>query len=127
MSHLLLDALLKNLCYRPIKLKAIVGLLKCTLLVLSIPNTGASLADRSRIVKARVSDGRYDRHRDNGRPIEGSGYRVSRHRDIINSVKDRRTRENQRQSESETNVNNLRGSDTATASGNEQEKKKTFL
>ena len=124
MSHLLLDALLKNLCYRPIKLKAIVGLLKCTLLVLSIPNTGASLADRSRIVKARVSDGRYDRHRDNGRPIEGSGYRVSRHRDIINSVKDRRTRENQRQSESETNLNNLRGDDTVTTSGNEQEKKK---
>lgn len=38
----------------------------------------SKLADRSRIVKARYDSGRYDRFHDNGRPIEGPGYRATR-------------------------------------------------
>ena len=36
------------------------------------------LADRSRIVKARLDAGHIDRYHDNGRPIEGQGYRSRR-------------------------------------------------
>lgn len=36
------------------------------------------LADRSRIVKARYEAGHIDRFHDNGRPIEGQGYRARR-------------------------------------------------
>ena len=38
----------------------------------------SKLADRSRLVKARHDSGRYDRFHDNGRPIEGPGYRATR-------------------------------------------------
>jgi hypothetical protein len=34
------------------------------------------LADRSRIVKSRQASGRYSRYHDNGKPIEGPGYRA---------------------------------------------------
>ena len=34
----------------------------------------AKLADRSRVVAARKASGRYDRHRDNGRPIDPRPY-----------------------------------------------------
>lgn len=38
----------------------------------------SKLADRSRIVKARLNAGHIDRYHDNGRPIEGQGYRARR-------------------------------------------------
>eukprot|EP00339_Tiarina_fusa_P000850 CAMPEP_0117057182 /NCGR_PEP_ID=MMETSP0472-20121206/39686_1 /TAXON_ID=693140 ORGANISM="Tiarina fusus, Strain LIS" /NCGR_SAMPLE_ID=MMETSP0472 /ASSEMBLY_ACC=CAM_ASM_000603 /LENGTH=980 /DNA_ID=CAMNT_0004773943 /DNA_START=201 /DNA_END=3143 /DNA_ORIENTATION=+ len=38
----------------------------------------SKLADRSRLVKARHESGKYDRYHDNGRPIEGPGYRSTR-------------------------------------------------
>jgi hypothetical protein len=38
----------------------------------------SKLADRSRVVKARYESGKYDRYHDNGRPIEGPGYRSTR-------------------------------------------------
>ena len=48
----------------------------------------AKLADRSRIVKQRQTDGKISRYHDNGRAIEGQGYR-SRQRDIEADVKRR--------------------------------------
>ena len=47
-----------------------------TVLAVLLHGTDASLADRSRIVKARTGNGRY---LDNGRPIEGPSYRSRRH------------------------------------------------
>jgi hypothetical protein len=38
----------------------------------------AKLADRSRLVKARLDSGRTDRYHDNGHPIEGQSYRSSK-------------------------------------------------
>ena len=55
--------------------------------VLCFGRTEARLADRSRIVKSRVATGRYDRHRDNGRAIEGPAYRHTKRSDAEDDVK----------------------------------------
>lgn len=49
----------------------------------------AKLADRSRVVAARRASGRYDRHRDNGRPIEGPAYRVAKRDDRLDAAEER--------------------------------------
>ena len=49
----------------------------------------AKLADRSRVVAARRASGRYDRHRDNGRPIEGPAYRVAKRDDLLDAADER--------------------------------------
>ena len=58
--------------------------------VASAPDGASSrLADRSRLVGARVSSGKYDRHRDNGRPIAGPGYRANLRKDAEEGMEDR--------------------------------------
>ena len=49
----------------------------------------AKLADRSRVVAARKASGRYDRHRDNGRPIEGPAYRVAKRDDLLDAAEEK--------------------------------------
>ena len=55
--------------------KLLVG---AVLLVATTDLVDCKLADRSRIVKARLDAGHIDRYHDNGRPIEGQGYRSLR-------------------------------------------------
>lgn len=43
---------------------------------LSSIGVDGKLADRSRIVRSRQASGRYNRYQDNGKPIEGPGYRA---------------------------------------------------
>eukprot|EP00559_Dactyliosolen_fragilissimus_P000780 CAMPEP_0184869254 /NCGR_PEP_ID=MMETSP0580-20130426/33480_1 /TAXON_ID=1118495 /ORGANISM="Dactyliosolen fragilissimus" /LENGTH=772 /DNA_ID=CAMNT_0027370627 /DNA_START=173 /DNA_END=2488 /DNA_ORIENTATION=- len=61
----------------------------CVLLLLIsslFHSTQGSLADRSRIVKSRVSSGKYDRYQENGRSIEGPNYRTTRRADAQDSI-----------------------------------------
>lgn len=53
-------------------------LLAAGLLAATSEVVDSKLADRSRIVKARLDAGHIDRFHDNGRPIEGQGYRSLR-------------------------------------------------
>jgi hypothetical protein len=46
----------------------------------------AKLADRSRIVKARLDSGQTDRYHDNGRPIEGQSYRSTKFKEEGTSI-----------------------------------------
>lgn len=63
-----------------------------TVLAVLLRGTDASLADRSRIVKARTGNGRY---LDNGRPIEGPSYRSRRH-DVEKEVEAKKLSEERR-------------------------------
>ena len=53
------------------------------------PMADAKLADRSRVVAARKASGQYDRHRDNGRPIEGPAYRVAKRDDLLDAAEEK--------------------------------------
>jgi len=77
------------------------------LVILCCRNVEASIADRSRIVKSRVATGRYDRHRDNGRPIEGQSYRHTRRVDAEDDVKLRGSRKDARRNQKKAVTNSI--------------------
>jgi len=79
-------------------------LLLATVLLVSVSH--AKVADRSRIVKARLDAGHIDRYHDNGRPIEGQGYR-SRRGDDTYDVDPNYNNNNARQQTRTTNKNRM--------------------